>query len=122
MIIKYLKDYLPDYLMCLVLWILIVIGTFPANDWSISPGIDPPLSWVYNYLFETGLAKGKNIIFPHGPLAFLMYPLQENILLSTLMTSLFKGIIVVNIYWLVWSNTFKKWLITFLFNFNHFWF
>jgi len=117
MIIKYLKDYLPDYLMCLVLWILIVIGTFPANDWSISPGIDPPLSWVYNYLFETGLAKGKNIIFPHGPLAFLMYPLQENILLSTLMTSLFKGIIVVNIYWLVWSNTFKKWLITFLFTY-----
>ena len=115
MIIKYLKDYLPHYLMCLVLWILIVIGTFPANEWSISPGIDPPISWVYNYFFETGLAKSKNIIFPHGPLAFLMYPLQENILLSTLITSLFKGIIVVNIYWLAMSNTVKKWLITFLF-------
>ncbi|MCK5840167.1 MAG: hypothetical protein KAG99_09970, partial [Bacteroidales bacterium] len=47
--------------------ILVVIGTFPETDLSFSTGIDPPLSWVFNYIFENGLTTGKHIIFPHGP-------------------------------------------------------
>ena len=35
--------------------ILVVIGTSPGNDWSFSTGIDPPLSWVFNYIYENGL-------------------------------------------------------------------
>ena len=38
-------------------------------------GVDPPLSWVFNYLIQGRLVLGKEIIFPHGPLAFIMYPL-----------------------------------------------
>ncbi len=50
-----------------------VLFPFPASVFS--NGIDPPLAWVFNYLIQGKLSLGKNIIFPHGPLAFLMYPL-----------------------------------------------
>jgi len=48
---------------------------FPFPVSVFSNGIDPPLAWVFNFLIRGNLALGKNIIFPHGPLAFLMYPL-----------------------------------------------
>jgi hypothetical protein len=114
MITKVLKSYLPNYLIFFVLWILILIGTFPSNDWTFSTGIDPPLFWVFNYLFDDGLSIGKGIIFPHGPLAFFMYPLQENIIISTIITSFLKGGIILNIYWLIEASKVKKWVTTFL--------
>ena len=51
----------------------LVFFPFPVSVYS--NGIDPPLAWVFNYLVQGNIALGKNIIFPHGPLAFLMYPL-----------------------------------------------
>ncbi|MEI8048502.1 MAG: hypothetical protein WCI92_14055 [Bacteroidota bacterium] len=48
---------------------------FPFPDSVFSNGIDPPLTWVFNFLIQGNSAIGKHIIFPHGPLAFLMYPL-----------------------------------------------
>jgi hypothetical protein len=53
----------------------IILFPFPASVYS--NGIDPPLAWVFNYLAQGHFALGKHIIFPHGPLAFLMYPLPE---------------------------------------------
>ena len=50
-----------------------VLFPFPASVFS--NGIDPPLAWVFNFLIRGNVALGKEIIFPHGPLAFLMYPL-----------------------------------------------
>lgn len=114
MIIKYLKDYFPHYLIFLLLWILIIIGTFPINDWTFSTGIDPPLFWVFNHLFDDGLSVGKDIIFPHGPLAFFMCPLQENIITSTIISSFLKGCITFNIYWLIDAKNIKKWVATLL--------
>lgn len=46
---------------------------FPVSVYS--NGIDPPLAWVFNFLINGNAALGRDIIFPHGPLAFLMYPL-----------------------------------------------
>ncbi len=112
----------------LMLAVLVVIGTFPENVWSYSIGIDPPLFWVFNHLFETGLNAGRHIIFPHGPLAFFMYPLSENILLATLVSSVLKGLLVFNVFFLFnHSKTQAKWLAAFLFawlismiaDFNH---
>lgn len=91
---QHLKTYAATLIMPLLIAALVVIGTFPENDWSFSIGIDPPLKWVFNWLFETGISKGQHIIFPHGPLAFLMYPLSENILLATLIYALLKTILV----------------------------
>ena len=48
---------------------------FPFPDSVFSNGIDPPLAWVFNFLIQGNSDIGKHIIFPHGPLAFLMYPL-----------------------------------------------
>ncbi|WP_340112011.1 hypothetical protein [Maribellus mangrovi] len=92
--LQHLNVKFSDLITPLLISILVVIGTFPENDWSFSIGIDPPLKWVFNWLFETGLDRGKHIIFPHGPLAFLMYPLSENILLATLVHALLKTILV----------------------------
>ena len=61
--------------------LLFVIAFFPAFVLFPFPvsvfanGIDPPLAWVFNFLIRGKSALGKEIIFPHGPLAFLMYPL-----------------------------------------------
>ncbi len=122
------KPGITNVLTGLILAILVVIGTFPENDWSYSIGIDPPLFWVFNHLFETGLNVGRHIIFPHGPLAFFMYPLSDNILLATLVSSLLKGLLVFNVFFLFnHSKTQVKWLAAFLFawlismvsDFNH---
>lgn len=51
----------------------VLLFQFPVSVFT--NGIDPPLSWVFNYLINGKLLLGKDIIFPHGPLAFLMYPL-----------------------------------------------
>jgi hypothetical protein len=92
--------------------LIVIIGTFPDTDWSYSTGIDPPLSWLFNYLFENKPSLGKGIIFPHGPLAFFMYPLPDNILLSILANSLLKMLLVFNIYCL-WVDKKKiiKWIL-----------
>lgn len=97
----------------LLLGFLVVIGTFPENDWSIFTGIDSPLSWVFNYMFEHGLIQGKQIVFPHGPLAFFMYPLPDNILISTLLTSILKIILVFSCLKLVDFKGVSRWLIAF---------
>lgn len=126
--IRILNLSLADGIRGLLLAILVVIGTFPENDWSYSTGIDPPLFWVFNHLFETGLNLGRHIIFPHGPLAFFMYPLSDNILLASLVTSLLKGLLVFNIVFIFSdSKNQGKWLAAFAFaylvsliaNFNH---
>jgi hypothetical protein len=57
--------------------LLITIVTFPLLNPVFANGIDPPLSWVFNYLIRGRMLLGKDIIFPHGPLAFVMYPLTD---------------------------------------------
>jgi len=52
-----------------------VLFPFPVS--LFANGIDPPLAWVFNFMIRGNSALGKEIIFPHGPLAFLMYPLPE---------------------------------------------
>lgn len=81
------------------LGIVVSIFTFPSNHiWTYSPGIDSSLIWVFNYLFEADWEIGKNIIFPHGPLAFLMYPTGNNVLIATVVTVLFKILLVISIF------------------------
>lgn len=106
---------LIKFLKAIAIGILVVVGTFPENDWSFSTGVDPSLLWVYNYLFEHGLKQGMHIIFPHGPLAFFMYPLPENVIWVTLITSVLKILLVFNLFRVTGRNSGNKWLITFVF-------
>ena len=71
------------YISLFVLALFVVIFSFPEIDFGFDIGIDPPLKWLYNHLFSAGLLAGKSIVFPHGPLAFFMYPLAQNFLLAT---------------------------------------
>ncbi|HNX44662.1 MAG TPA: hypothetical protein PLJ84_05885 [Bacteroidales bacterium] len=59
--------------------LLITAITFPSFSLITGTGIDPPLSWIFNYFADGNWQAGKDIIFPHGPLAFLMYPLPGNL-------------------------------------------
>jgi len=54
--------------------IVILVFTFPDIDPTFGPGVDWSLAWAYNYIFATDINLGRDIIFPHGPLGFLMYP------------------------------------------------
>ncbi len=100
-----------DYLWCFGISLLVIVGTFPDPEWAYSVGIDPPLAWVYSHLFETGSENGQHIIFPHGPLAFFMYPVGDNVILVTTVLSLLKALIVLNIFWLLSGvNSSAKWL------------
>lgn len=109
------KGLVIEFVNSFFIGFLVVICTFPSNEWTYSIGIDAPLSWAYNFLFENGLAMGKHIIFPHGPLAFFMYPLPENILLSTLVLSLLKVMLVFNLTLLLSRHTNQtKWILAFV--------
>ncbi len=61
----------------------VALLSFPAMNPVYANGIDPPLSWVFNYLIQGHFSLGKDIIFPHGPLAFIMYPLPVGLNLVT---------------------------------------
>ncbi len=121
------QNSLNDLLKILFIGLLVIIGTFPENDLTFTTGIDPPLAWVYNYLYYHGLIVGKDIIFPHGPLAFFMYPLQENILIETIVTSFLKILLIFNLLKLFYNSGTSKWSLTLIIayfisiiaNFNH---
>ncbi len=80
--------------------IILVIFSFPINNWWYEPGIDPPLLWLFNYFFSNGLSQGKEILFPHGPLAFVMYPLSENIFIARI----FHSILIISIFLLTQNS------------------
>lgn len=98
-----------------ILGFLVIIGTFPDNDWSFSSGLDSSIPWVFNYLYDRGFDIGRHIVFPHGPLAFLMYPLQENIMIVSIIESLLKIFLVFNTLWLTGNSKKSNWFYSFLF-------
>jgi len=113
------KVLLTEAVPLLIIILVVIIGTFPENDWSFDVGIDPPLEWVFNSLFENGLIAGQDILFPHGPLAFLMYPLSENILLATLVIAMLKSLLVINVYGVLYrSEHWIKWLVILIFSYG----
>lgn len=87
----------------ILITLIVIIGTFPGTDWLYSTGSDQSLCWLFNYLFKHNPTLGKNIIFPHGPLAFFNYPLPETAILVTVAHTLLKCLLVVNLYWL-WND------------------
>lgn len=69
-------------------WIFSILAisiSWPDFSPYYEPGVDGSISWVFNYLFNSGLVLGKHVIFPHGPLAFLMYPIPFGINLELAM-------------------------------------
>ena len=117
-IVSLLKQRAPEFIKGFSVGLLLIIGTFPENYWSYFAGIDPPLAWVFNHLYTTGLEQGKHIIFPHGPLAFFMYPLQPTVFITTIFTSVLKLFLVFNIFRLVDQSNKYKWVLAFVFSYG----
>ena len=65
---------LRDIVFRLLATALLVILTFPRLDVVSDVGVDNSLAWAFNHLFATGLDQATHLVFPHGPLAFIMYP------------------------------------------------
>ena len=108
-------SHLTSILGCIAISVFVIIATFPDNEWAYSTGIDYPLAWLYNYVFEKDLSLGKSIIFPHGPLVFFTYPGPDNILLAVAVTAVLKMLLTFQVFLLlseekknvlVWSATF----------------
>ena len=64
-----------NYWFCFLALVLAVLNcpTFGLVYW---PGIDGSLPWVFNFFANGNYLLGKETLFPHGPLAFLLYPLS----------------------------------------------
>jgi hypothetical protein len=80
-----------------LLCLLLVVATFPTMDWTYGPGDDASLYWAFNSLPGRGYRVATHFLFPHGPLAWLMYPLPEQavetmVFLAVLKAVLFMGL------------------------------
>lgn len=88
-----------------------IVSIFSFNSPDLYyPGIDSSLIWVFNHLFAENLSLGQHIIFPHGPLAFLMYPTVDNLLLAFIVTLVLKTLILTQLFRLS-KDSDHKWFI-----------
>lgn len=62
-------------LVILVVSLIPAFLFFPFPDSVFDVGLDQSLSFVFTYLMQGRADLGKDIVFPHGPFAFIMYPL-----------------------------------------------
>jgi hypothetical protein len=96
----------------LLLALLVSVFSFPEINLQYTVGIDPPLKWLFNHLFSTGMGEGRGIIFPHGPLAFLMYPLAPNFVVALFVTVVLQIAFVVLLFELFGRHSVVFWLLT----------
>ncbi len=99
------------YAGLLLMALAVAVFSFPELDFTFNIGIDPPLKWLYNHLFSESLRMGRDIIFPHGPLAFFMYPLAQNFILATFVTVVLQVAFVFQLFFLIGGSKKTDWLL-----------
>lgn len=92
--------------------LIISLFSFPELSFEYSIGIDPPLKWLFNHLFFERIIIGRDMIFPHGPLAFFMYPLANNFILSAIVTLILQVTFVFLLFQLIGKEKWQYWLLT----------
>lgn len=96
---SWLKVHLKNkYLVLLLFSLLVAVFSFPEMGMEYGTSVDQSLKWLFNHLFTEGFPQGSNLIFPHGPLAFFMYPLAENFLLAVSVTIILQVAFVLQFY------------------------
>ncbi len=97
---------------CFLIAVLVGIISFPVNDWVFGIGLDSSLSWASNHLIDTHWKNASSIIFPHGPLAVILYPHPQNAKLTICFHLLITFGLVYNLSQL-WQTilTTQKWLV-----------
>lgn len=94
--------------------LFLALLTLPIYETHLLPGIDPPLQWVYDHLFISDFELARDLRFPHGPLAFFMYPLKDTlfiVVLTTLLLKLYIGYLVLTTHI---GKTWKEWFLAFV--------
>lgn len=104
-------------LFILLIAIILVIATFPVFDMSFSFGIDPSLQWLFHHIAEQGFDKARNIIFPYGPLNFLMYPIYLNPLPAIIMRILLSFALILFLFRLMKPSKPLHYLLPSIFSF-----
>lgn len=108
------KNTIQENFKLFLLSTLIIILSFPEYSFFFGKGIDPSLAWLFNFLFENDLKLGREIVFPHGPLAFLMYPIYSNALEGIMVKIILQYVFLYNLYIVVGVYGKFKWLIFFI--------
>jgi len=110
------RPFLTFLLQGLLPGILLIACTFPEFNPVYGPGIDPPLAWVFNHIFSLGNTPGREFVFPHGPLSFLLYPLPmgHHILIGLSIYTLLKLIFFFQVLWLYRLDKPGEWLLPLL--------
>lgn len=58
--------------------VILALLTFPAQNVQLLDTADHVLKWLFNYLAAEQTSELQFLHFPHGPLAFLQYPIPES--------------------------------------------
>ena len=112
MVAEFLKQNRNKNIVLIIMALIIAVFSFPEISLDFDIGIDPPLKWLYNHLFSSDLSLGRDIIFPHGPLAFFMYPLADNFILSVIVTLILQVAFVFQLFHLIDAEKWQEWLLT----------
>ena len=79
--------------------ILLLVITFPKIRPEFTLAIDPQIHWVFNHLWLHDFSQTQHIIFPHGPLTFLNFPLAmgNNLFLGVLVQGLLRLVFILSL-------------------------
>ncbi len=68
------------------------IFSFPEIGGPITAGIDASYQFALNYFFSKNIQMGRDVIYTHGPLGFLLFPkpIGNNIVISVVIIPLLK--------------------------------
>lgn len=102
-----------DNISLFAISLIIFVFTFPEIDPTLSIGVDGPFAWAYNYLFAHNLDIAKHMVFPYGPLAFLMYPmpLGNNLDIAFWVLSFTRLVFIFTLLRLGYEANPSKWLL-----------
>lgn len=98
-------SYVPHALVI----IFIALFTFPEFEPIVATGLDSSYVFAFNYFFQHKIPHGSDVIFAHGPLAFLRFPLLigNNYFIAFALT-LFIQLLFLSLLFLAVSEL-KKW-------------
>src|SRR4051812_21879228 len=94
------KVFFKDHFKILILSFLLACNSIPNYALTYVPGVDGPLPWVYNYFADGHYNKCMNLLFPHGPFAFMLYPLAvgNNVYVTVFITWLSAFLLSFNLF------------------------
>ena len=111
-----LRVFVSSWLTYFVSALFLLVVTFPKIIPEFTLAIDPQIHWVFNYLWLNDFSQTQYIIFPHGPLTFLNFPLamKNNLFWGLLIQAMLRLVFIFSFLHLAAPKGLKKWIVTIL--------